>query len=252
MHTSIEKRLLAWEEIRNRLIFKSRYKPFTITISRQVGCDAFLLAQVLARELEVQTKRPWKILSKSILDTIIEEYSHLRIKEELDMQISLVDSIISSLLNDWGNEVEYFSKLATTVWCAAQKGNCIIVGRGAAFLTQELDNCFHVKLVAPLDYRIKNIIKRWHVNEAEARESILEKQKIRDHFLEVFLAGKPRDNNCFDVTFNSARLPMDKIVQTIIVLFDSRFLTNRRVQSPASPVINQGLETPDGLKKTIG
>jgi CMP/dCMP kinase len=52
---------------------------------------------------------------------------------------------------------------------AAARGNCVIVGRGAAFILGRGPDRFHVQLHAPLDARVRNLLMRVEDIPADVR-----------------------------------------------------------------------------------
>jgi hypothetical protein len=77
--------------------------------------------------------------------------------------------------------------LAQYIIRIALDGNAIIVGRGGAVLTQHLPHCFHFRLEAPLEYRIRSIQERLGITYNEAKNIEVENQKMRERFIEGLL-----------------------------------------------------------------
>ena len=70
---SAEDRLSAWIRIRDSQKRLKTKTPFTITISRQFGCQGFPLAEALKDLLEEQTQLPWVVFEKTLFDKICED-----------------------------------------------------------------------------------------------------------------------------------------------------------------------------------
>ena len=50
--------------------------------------------------------------------------------------------------------------------------NCVIVGRCADAILKDYAGCLRIFLCAPLEFRIKRIMEKEHLTEAEAKKKI--------------------------------------------------------------------------------
>ncbi len=65
----------------------------------------------------------------------------------------------------------------------SQKSNCVIVGRCADYILRERDECLKVFLFAPMEFRVKRIMKTEGLNEKEARKKIQQNDRQRaEHY----------------------------------------------------------------------
>ncbi len=214
---SAEDRLSAWIRIRDSQKRLKTKTPFTITISRQFGCQGFPLAEALKDLLEEQTQLPWVVFEKTLFDKICEDANFSQFFEDLGVQPKLWDHIISPLMKSWKVDQKLFQRLAESIWRVAERGQAIIVGRGGASLTQSLSNCIHVKLNAPLEFRIDSISDRLKISKDEAAEIINEGQIIRDQFLKSFLQGLPELTE-FDLILNNSKITPATMARIILPL----------------------------------
>lgn len=61
----------------------------------------------------------------------------------------------------------------------ANSGESVIIGRCADYILKENENLIKIFIYAPMDYKIKNIMKNYGDNEKEAQEHILKSDKAR-------------------------------------------------------------------------
>jgi cytidylate kinase len=96
----------------------------------------------------------------------------------------------------------------------AEQGNCIIVGRAGCVIAKDIPKSIHIKLIAPLSYRLDRIKSRFNLTDKQAFEQIKENDKKRDLFMKFF---KPDFDNesCFDLILNRAYLTSKEIAETI-------------------------------------
>jgi cytidylate kinase len=179
-----------------------------ITISRQVGCNGVKLAKKIAGKLnENPAYSNWKVLSKEVFE---------QTAKELDMETEKIRRIfkqgdsyaLNEILNAIGtNRFKSEKKIAKTVreviHSFAVDGYCIIVGRGAHIIASDIKNALHIRLIAPLEYRIKTIMDNNHLNREEAINFINKVEKERIAFRNTI--GKiSMEDDLFDLFINRA------------------------------------------------
>ncbi len=212
--------------------YDQKYQPANnepgpvICISREVGCGGVNFARRLAAELDKQTFcKKWRVISKEILeesareldmdpnklrnllkegdrgvfDDILNAFSEKRFKSDRKISKTLID-LIASFAND---------------------GYCIIVGRGGHIITRDIKKSLLVKLTAPLDWRIKQIMEKNNLDLRAAIEFIEKTEKERENFRK-HLAGEAHKPDEFDITMNLARLTMDEVLATILMIAKSK------------------------------
>ena len=61
----------------------------------------------------------------------------------------------------------------------ANKEDAVIIGRCADYILSENKNLIKIFIYAPLDYKIKNVMKNYGDNEKQAKKHILDSDKTR-------------------------------------------------------------------------
>ncbi len=217
---SIEKRMSAWSTIQERLSKEQPTKPRpTVTISRQYGAEAYPLAETLKELLEQKTGDLWTVFDKTLIELVSDDTSlSERFLGNLGDASKPVDDILGTLMPRWTTHNEAYRLLARQIIALANQGNAIIVGRGGAVLTKGLSNCFHFRLVAPLEHRIQSIQKRLNIPFEEARTLVIENQKVRDKFIESFLNCSIADPYYYHCVFDSSKSKIPTIARSILNL----------------------------------
>jgi len=68
---NVERRLSAWVGVQERLRREPRREArATITISRQFGCEAYPLAELLSKELGERTQETWTIFDEALINRV--------------------------------------------------------------------------------------------------------------------------------------------------------------------------------------
>lgn len=190
-----------------------------ICISREVGCGGVNIANMLANELDTQTfcKR-WKVLSKEILEESARELSmdpdKLRnyLKEG---DRNLFDDILSAFSERRHKSDKKISKtMIDLISSFANDGYCIIVGRGGHIIARDIEKSLFIKLTAPLDWRIKQIMEKDNLSKREAIDFI-EKTEIERQNLIKHISNENVKDNEFDLIINLARLSTAEVISLI-------------------------------------
>ena len=203
-----------------------------ITISREYGCPAKIiagrLAEELTRKLFVKGKDiKWKFLTKEIMAESAKalEIDPEKIKYVFDYeQKSMVDWIISAQFNKYyKSERKILNTVAKVIRNMATEGNAIIVGRGGVAITHDIPKSLHVLLEAPMEWRTVRIAENYKISQEEARKTAIDVDKKRKEFREYF-QGKDSDYTRFDITLNCMTFSVEEIVHVILKAAEVRKL----------------------------
>jgi len=214
---SIEERLRGLLEVSRRnlrehgLTDVERARP-TVTLTREFGCEGYPVAERLQDLLEKRSGRPWVVMDRALLDAVARDH-HLstKILENIGVKNRFLDDMLSTLSPRWKSDKDYYRLLCSQITALAQEGDVILVGRGAAILTQEIGNCYHFRIVAPMSFKVKSIAARMGITADEAQDLIQERQRQRDDFLKDFLGRDIADATLYHLIFNNARCPAGTI-----------------------------------------
>ena len=195
-----------------------------ITISRDFGCTAKKLAAKLVEELDRleaanSTGHRWKWIGKEILDQSAKE---LKLEYNMVRDIAtkgnsnVVDDIILSLSHKYYPGDRKIKKtIGRIIKDFSTEGHVIIVGRGGVSITRDIRDSLHIKLQAPLEWRVNNVSKIHMITLSESRKRIQQIDSQRQIIREYF-EGKKIENSVYDVIFNYETLDEDEIASTII------------------------------------
>jgi len=187
-----------------------------ICISREVGCGGVNIAKQLASELDKQCLcKKWKVISKEILEESARglnmDPNKLRnyLKEG---DRGIFDDVLSAFSEKRYKSDRKISKtLIDLVLSFANDGYCIIVGRAGHIITKNIERSLLVKLTAPLDWRIKQIMEKNNLKLREAIEFIEKTEKEREN-LRKHIAGDYTHTEEFDLTINLSRMKVENAI----------------------------------------
>jgi cytidylate kinase len=195
-----------------------------ITLSREYGCPAKIvagrLAEELTRKMFVKGKEvKWKFVTKEIMAESAKalEVDPDKIKYVFQYeQKSTLDAIISAQFNKYyKSERKIMNTVAKVIRNMAFEGNVIIVGRGGVAITHDLPKSLHVNLEAPMEWRITRISETYKISPEEAKKTAIDIDRKRREFREYF-QGKGTDYTRFDLTINSMSFTIEEIVHMIL------------------------------------
>jgi len=203
-----------------------------VTISRDYGCPAKRLAETLSSflnqiELQNYSKYRWQWISKEILDNSAKE---LNLKPNMVREVAnkdedgLVEDIVKSLSHKgYPGDIKIKKTIGQVIRSFAEQGHVIIVGRGGVSITRHIKNSLHIRIQAPLEWRINDVSKKQMISLSEARKKIQHIDAQRTLIREYF-EGTKVDNNSFDIIFNYMTLDEEDIIAGIIRLMESKDL----------------------------
>ena len=190
-----------------------------ICISREVGCGGVNIAKQLANELEKQcVGKKWKVISKEILEESARglDMDPNKLRNYLkEGDRSIFDDVLSAFSEKRFKSDRKISKtLIDLVLSFANDGYCIIVGRAGHIIAKDIEKSLLIKLTAPLDWRIKQIMEKNNLNMREALEFIEKTEKERENFRK-HVAGDHAHAEEFDLTINLARMKVENAISLI-------------------------------------
>ena len=206
--------------------------PFTpgpvVTISREFGCPSKLIAMMLTEALNKQNKGKrsphWKFINKEIVE---ESARKLEIRPT-DMNSAfnysekgLVKDVLKSFSPPYVNSFKIKKTLHNVIKSFAQQGNMVIVGRGSVAILHDRPGTLHIRLMAPTEWRLKEISASKGISEAEALKMITDMDKKRSALIELLIDRKI-EHTLFDVVFNCSTFSKEEVVHSIISIMEAK------------------------------
>lgn len=218
--------------------FDSRYRaemlgrPFdqagpVITISRMTGCDGREVAASLVNRLNLKyNTSKWRWIDKDII---------YHAAHELRTDTQRVETYYQGLsMNDMSEMIMAFSGSFVTdssvkkairevVLTMAREGHAVIIGRGGVSITQNIPGALHVRLVAPLPWRVDNVKKKKGMLAEKAEKYVAETDEKRNKLITEFLDRKPVSlDTLFDVTLNRSSFSVDQLSELLLEIYEAK------------------------------
>ncbi len=182
-----------------------------ITISREPGSGGRIIAEMLSIELELD------IFHQDMIHQMAESaHIHKRFFETLDEKgMNVLEEWISSLVNDhhlWPDE--YLRHLMKLVGVIGKYGRAVIVGRGGNFLLPP-DKRFSIRIIAPKEIRVGNVMKKYGVGREEAKRRIIRTESDRRAFIRKYYNADIDDPLNYDLIVNTGSVSLEAAVRGI-------------------------------------
>lgn len=213
-----------------------------VTVSREFGSGGSDLAEAIGRRLG------WRVVDREVVARVAEE---LRVPEqEVEAHDEHVDGVAERVarylsgsfpevvfpveerqrLKDW--QVAHLAEAVVREAAAAPR--VVVVGHGGMCLFSDRADALHVRVVAPTEHRVAEVVRRLATSEAEARREI----RLRDAEREAFIRrryGRVWDAcDLFSVVVNSAAVGPEEGAAMVAALVDARSAG----RDPAGPEVS--------------
>jgi cytidylate kinase len=196
-----------------------------ITISRQYGAGGSEVARRVAAELG------WRVVDNELIDRVARNAGlpaeEVARKEErapgfLERLIRALARSVPELFPTPAaklpepEEAALLRATERTVAELAGEGRVIVVGRAAPAVLRGRHDALHVKLVAPVEFRIQTAVGRLGLSPAEAGRVLRETDASRERYLRQHYGLDWNDPGNYDLTLNTGRLGLEGAARLIV------------------------------------
>jgi cytidylate kinase len=189
-------------------------KPMTvIAMTREIGSLGTDVAAGLTARLGLKIIRS-ELVADSVADRLgIKAKAFLRYMDGT-----------ASLIERWHiDRRKLVHYTAEEILRLAQQGNILIKSFGAAALLRGLPHVISVRVCAPLDFRVRVLMDRFAINDANAaREQIERSDAASARAMSIYFNGEHEDARLYHLVVNTERLSVQTCVKTIAELVESR------------------------------
>lgn len=198
-----------------------------ITISRLTGCDGREVAAELVAQLNLRynTNR-WKWVDKDIIYHAAHELRTDTQRIETYYQglgMTEISQMIMAFSGSFVTDSSVKKAIKEVVLSIARDGYAVIIGRGGVAITRDMANALHVRLVAPIYWRVQNVMKKKGMIIEKAEEYVTQTDEKRQKLIVDFLDKKPQCiDHLFDVTLNRSSFTLEQISRLIMTIFETK------------------------------
>jgi cytidylate kinase len=198
-----------------------------ITISRQSGCGAHVVAEKLARYLQTRAlpdSPPWTVFDRNLMETVLHDH---QIPERLarfmpEDRVLQIDDVMNELFGLRPPSWTLVQQASETILRLTALGHVIILGRGANVVTARLPHVLHVRLVASLERRIEHMQHFEELGRKEAADRIQREDLGRQRYLKQHFGKDVDDPLLYHLVINTDLVSFDDAVQLVGNLMSER------------------------------
>ncbi|NUN09834.1 MAG: cytidylate kinase-like family protein [Ignavibacteriaceae bacterium] len=199
-----------------------------ITISRQTGSGSGKISSIIVEKLSreyTDKNYPWTVFDKNLIDEVIAAYNlPPKLKEYLqEKTFPALQTMMNEMFGLHPSLVELKHKTSECIMHIAQIGYCIIIGRGANYVTSHLKNSMSIRLIAPLEKRIKHFMDNYGYDHKQAAEIIRQSDAEKKKYFQTYFNKDSEDPIFYDLTINTGKLNYEESADQIIAFIKHRF-----------------------------
>ena len=205
---------------------------FSIALSREAGTQATAVAQEVGRLLG------WHVYDHELLEKIAQDMGlRTNLLESVDerRQNWLAEALQVLMSVSFASESDFAHHLIKTVLALGTHGECVLVGRGAAFILPPATT-LRVRLVGSVQERVAAWGQMLGISEQKAAEQVRTLDRQRADFLQSHFQKTPTDPCNFDLVLNAPRLSVVQVAELIVEALRrlaARHPEKSRVNSPS-------------------
>lgn len=207
------------------------HKGMVITISRDTGCSGVPIVKEVIKELNsrlkgVNKKHPWKFVSKEIFKKSAKKLNvDLEIFDRIEnvTDRSFVEEIIKSFSTEkYPSEFKIRKTFKEVIQSVEKSGGVVILGRAGVAIVQHNRRNLHIKLTAPLEWRVSKVARSYKISDAKAQKYVAESDRKRSNFKRYFMRRKV-DFSDYDVVLNVSTLTKREICTAIVAMIEEKY-----------------------------
>ncbi len=205
----LNKQIRKWE-ISRKSLKKEGYWP-VITISREPGSGGSIVGKKIA-ELE-----SLDFFHKEIIIEIAKnsKISNMLLESLDEKGLSLIEEWVSALISRqhlWPDQ--FLQHLMKVIGTIGKYGKAVIVGRGANFILPS-KRTLKIRIISPLEVRIKNVAKQFGVSFEEARKRIIRTESDRRAFVRKYFHADISLPLNYDLIINTNNINLEGVIKII-------------------------------------
>jgi hypothetical protein len=199
-----------------------------ITISRETGTGADRVGEALINYF-AQFLVPFILFDKNLIDKVLQDNDlPQKLSSYLpEAKFPAIKTAMNELFGIHPPIMSLLHKTTQTILQLAEIGDVIIVGRGANIITAKLQNCFHIRLIAPLELRVKNMETYYNMTPKEAAEFVKKEDEARNKYVKINYNRDVNDLTQYHLVLNTGQMSNEEIAEivcgTVVMKYPERF-----------------------------
>jgi cytidylate kinase len=206
----IEEQVRKWQFSISKPKTETPFRPI-VTISREPGSGGNILGERLAKRLSIE------LFHQEVIHAMAKSAKvSAQLLETLDEKgLSVLEEYMAYLVDFrhmWPDQ--YLKHLMKVIGAIGRHGGAILIGRGANFILPP-ERRFSVRVIAPFEVRVANVVRNHQVSEAEARKRITKTDSQRRAFIRKYFNTSIAEPLNYDMVVNTGSVSIDGAVESV-------------------------------------
>ena len=184
-------KIIKSDKIKNNLI---------ISISREHGTNGKEIGRLVANQLKIPFYDKEEIKEFAIKNNIVNSNSS---DEEIYDNFLSLDASKDAIINQ-----------SNVIIKIANNSDAVIIGRAADYILKDNKNVVKVFIYAPMDYKVKNVMKNYGDDEKQAKIHILNSDESKSNYYSAIANKVWGDKNNYDLCID-AKIENENVVKII-------------------------------------
>lgn len=218
----VSNQIKKWQSMYSQADRQAEPRLPTITLSMEPGSGGSILAQKIADRLD------FDLFNRAIVEEIAKS-AEIRetVIETLEKdRLSGIEDFIASLVKDYYIHPDlYLEHLIKVINTIAEHGRAVIVGRGANFILPA-NEIFAVRVVAPLETRIRNVALKYNVSTEEAKRRVIQRESRRKAFVRHSFNAEISDSLHYNMVVNTSKMSIASAVEAVVAAVTASLVNN--------------------------
>jgi cytidylate kinase len=199
-----------------------------VTISRQFGAGGSSVAALVAAGLHAE------IVDKKLIEEVAErlQIKPSEVEAETERPRTMLERVVRSFSTlepgigaawtppypdpFYDPRAEIIHLTEEMIRRTAASGNVVIIGRAASYVLRDNPDVFRVFLRAPENVRVRNLVERFGLSEAEARRKMHETDVNRAAYTKQLYGHEWCDPDEYDLIVNTGRISYETAAEMIL------------------------------------
>lgn len=221
----VDAQVQRWLGERQRVGTPSTSPPPVVTVSREFGARGAAVAKRVADQLQ------FSLWNRELLGAMA-EHAHVdaAAMERFDEHHpSALAETMSGLIPGPArvSQLDYARELAYVVRNLVSRGGAVLVGRGLNFMVDGA-RALRVRVVCPLEQRIRELAGRERITTDNARAAITEADRDRRAFVRDLYGKDIDDPTGYDLWVNTGTMSLEHAADVVVAAVHAQFANGAR------------------------
>ena len=210
-----------------------------VTISRQAGAGAWIVARELAARLDQCAPAgevKWTVFDKELVEHVLDDHNLPKklVSFMPEDRVSMLDDMVTELLGLHPPSWNLARATSDTILRLAAVGNVILIGRGANVITMKLPHMVHVRLVGSQEVRIQRVMEYLKLERRAAVEFVEKADRGHNRYLREHFKAEIDNPLLYDLIINTDRVACERAAKLIADVLLRRMAALEAKQSSAA------------------